>query len=98
MLLIPPTGTAMEFWDLLGLCLQQATAQDLGKQLVVAIPSPLIIERDHEEIGMLNCLQHRLPTRLLRHRITEWSREAVQNAGVEEKRLHRGRLLQEDIL
>src|SRR6266704_3058148 len=98
MLLIPPAGTAMEFWYRVRLYLLQAAAQHLGKQLVVAIPPPFIIERDHEEIGMLNCLQHRLPTRLLRHRITEWSREAVQNAGVEEKRLHRGRLLQEDIL
>ena len=88
----------MEFWDQFGLCLLQETAQRLGKQLVVAIPSSLVIERDHEEIGVLKPLQHYLPVRQFSHRIGEGSIHAIEDAGVQEKGLHCGRLLGEDFL
>src|SRR6266496_4357292 len=83
--LVPAAGTTMEFWDQFGLCLLQETAQRLGKQLVVAIPSSLVIERDHEEIGVLKPLQHYLPVRQFCHRIGEGSIHAIEDAGVQEK-------------
>src|SRR6266700_7376241 len=98
MLLVPPTGTTMELRYEFGLLLSQATTQHLGKQLVVAIPSSLVIERDHEEIGVLKPLQHYLPVRQFCHRIGEGSIHAIEDAGVQEKGLHCGRLLGEDFL
>ena len=43
-LLVPTTGPAVEFRNYRRLLLLQTAAQHLGKQVVVAVPLPFIVE------------------------------------------------------
>jgi hypothetical protein len=53
MLLIPGACTTVEFWHQGRLPALQGMAQRFGKELMVAIPEPLIIQWNEEEIGLL---------------------------------------------
>ena len=44
-----------------GLLLRGALAQELGKQVVVAIPAPLVVQRDDEQVGAFEEFQGLLP-------------------------------------
>ena len=66
-----------------GSALLQVAAQHLGKQVVVAVPAPLVVEGDHKQVRPLERFQHRLTPLLTRHRIAEWSAEAFQDTGVQ---------------
>src|SRR5437764_7395293 len=97
-LLVPGAGTAMQVGYPARFCLLQVAGEHLGKQVVVAVPSPLVIERDHKEIRFLERFQGCLSMFLTGHRLTEWSTEALQNRGGEQEFLHRRRLPQEYFL
>src|SRR6266508_3262803 len=60
--------------------------QDLGKQLVVAVPAPLIIQCDEEEIGALDRLQQLLAVRLARHRLAQRTAQAFKDRRTEQER------------
>ena len=45
---------------MVGLLVQQTRAQDVGEEMVVAIPLAPVVERDHEQVAALERLQHRL--------------------------------------
>ncbi len=47
-LLEPLTGSAVEGLNLIWVVLLQATVQQIAEQMVIAIPTPLIIERDQK--------------------------------------------------
>ena len=87
--LVPVTGTKMQDGWQRRLYLLQVAAQHLGKQVVVAVPVPLVVQRDHKQVRPLERFQHRLAPLLLCHRIAEWLAEAVQDRGVQEKLLQR---------
>jgi len=72
-------------------------AQHLGKQVVVAVPTSLVIKRDHKQVRPLERFQHGLAPLLTRHRIAERSAEALQETGAQEKLLHRSGLPREDL-
>ncbi len=57
MLLIPHAGMAMEFRNECEQCLTQAIAQHSGKEMMVAIPLPLVSRSNDEQIGLLPGLQ-----------------------------------------
>ena len=80
-----------------GSALLQVAAQHLGKQVVVAVPAPLVVEGDHKQVRPVERFQHRLAPLLTRHRIAERPAEALQDRGVQEKRLHRSRLPREHL-
>jgi hypothetical protein len=50
----------VEFWYKRRMFALQTMAQRFGKELVIAIPAPLIVQWNEEEIGLLYLLQHRL--------------------------------------
>src|SRR5215471_3325306 len=56
-LLEPAAGPAVQFRNHGRLCLPQTIAQSLGKQLMVAIPLPFIVERDQEQVAALEMRQ-----------------------------------------
>src|SRR5215469_14726429 len=92
MLLVPGTGTTMYVGNQSGFYLPEVTTQDFGKQVVVAVPAPLIVQGDYKQVRLLERFQHDLAPLLLCHRIAERSAEALQDAGVQQKLLHRRRL------
>ena len=73
-------------------------AQHLGKQVMVAVPAPLVVEGDHKQVRPLERFQHRLAPLLLCHRIAEWPAEALQDACVQQKLLHRSGLPREHLV
>src|SRR6266487_5420405 len=82
MLLVPGTGATMQFGNEGGFGLAQTAAQQVGKQVVVAVPLSLVVEG----------LQHCLALLVSCDRVTERAREALQNRGLQQKRLHCRRL------
>ncbi len=60
----------MQLGDLLRLGLPQANAQRIGKQGMVAVPAPLVIQRGNQHIGALQRLQHSLAFWLATYGIT----------------------------
>src|SRR5437764_2513096 len=78
---IPLTGTQVEGGNLLSLHLQQALAQGFSEEGMVAEPAALPIERHDKEVGPFELLQHLLASLLAEDRITEGSRESLQDAG-----------------
>src|SRR5258708_8065975 len=89
---VPGAGPAMQCWDERGLDLLEAAAQHLDKQVVVAVPAPLVIKRDYKQIGALECFQHRLPLLLFCHCLAEGAAELLQDSSTQQERLHRRRL------
>ena len=77
--------------------LLEVAAQHLGKQVVVAVPTPLLVQRGHKQVGPLEGLQYGLAPFLTGHRIAEWPAEALQETGMQEKLLHRGALPREHL-
>src|SRR5581483_9513131 len=49
-LLIPCTRSPVEFWHEHRMCALQKVAQCVSEELMIAIPAPLIIQRNEEEI------------------------------------------------
>ncbi len=87
-LLVPLAGVEVEVRNTCGPKLPQPTAQHLGKQVVVAIPLPPVIERDEEQIGPLHILQQCLTIITSAQSIIQRPAEAIKQAGLQEKALY----------
>jgi hypothetical protein len=60
--LLKPLGSPpMEDPDVDGPFLRQARSQDVGEQVVVAVPVPAVVQRNEEQVRPLQRLQHGLP-------------------------------------
>ena len=52
--LVPPAGAAVQLADLFGRsALSQRALQQVGEQVVIAIPPPFVVEGHHEQVGSL---------------------------------------------
>jgi hypothetical protein len=85
--LVPLTGATVPDRYLIGLCLSGSLAEQVSKQMVVAIPMALIIQGDHKEVGALEMLQDLVTGPLLsgsaswlsaENGITEWGSQAIE--------------------
>ena len=54
-LLVPDARPPVQLRNVVGLLVQQVRLQNVGKQLMVAIPLPAVIERDEEQVVLLEC-------------------------------------------
>ena len=66
--------------------------------MVIAVPASLLVQRDHKQVRTVEGFQHRLTPLLVGDRITECTTEALQDRGVQQKRLHGGGLPREHLL
>src|SRR6266545_1267891 len=92
---VPGTRFVMEralFW------LGYLGAEEIGEERVVAIPAAFVVERDQEEIGLLQIGQNRLAIVLLGDGIAERRAEAIENRGLAQEGADLGRLLPQDFL
>ena len=94
----------MQEWQPLRLELLGTAAQHLGKQLVIAIPAPLPIERNQEQVLTLQLVQHQLAVGGIRRRIVaeqegiaERAGQLIEDGGVQQEALDMARLLLEHI-
>ena len=81
-LLVPPAGATMQGRDQRGGRLLQALAQDLDKQVMVAIPLPFVIEGGQEQIGMLQEIELCLAFVRCTHSIAQRRAQSFQDAGL----------------
>ena len=77
LLLIPAAGSQVEVGHQRLISLLQARAQGLGKQVVIAIPVPLVIQRDDKKVGLLQRGKPRLALLLASHCGTEGATELL---------------------
>ncbi len=73
----PSAGCGVQLTDAVGMPGGQTGAQRVGEQVVVAIPPPLVVQRDDEQIPALKGLQHRLTVGTTGQRVTEAARHLV---------------------
>ena len=98
-LLVPQAGPPVVAGNLLcsglSLVLVQALPQQIGEEPVVAIPAPLVVERDDEEVGLVERLQRGLPGRrgVARDGVAEGAAQAIQDRRLQQKFLNAGGLL-----
>ncbi len=59
-LLVPRTGSAVQFRHQTASLPLQALPQQVGKKMVIAIPAPLVIQGNDKEVAAFEILQHRL--------------------------------------
>ena len=83
--LVPLTGPSVQLRSTLGLLVFEMSLQDVGEQVVIAVPATLIVERNDEEIPPLQGAQHRLAVASLGDSVTERAVHPFEDAGVQEK-------------
>ncbi len=98
-LALPPgAGAPMQAGDVVGMLVEQPRAEEIGEQVVVAVPAPPIVERDEEQVRPFERLEHRRPAGPAGHRVTQGSGEPVQDRGQEEELAIGVRLTLEDLV
>ncbi|MBV9796655.1 MAG: L,D-transpeptidase [Solirubrobacterales bacterium] len=86
---IPAPGAPMQLRDELGLAAAKLGARVLSEQVVIPVGQPLLVERDHEQVGPLQLAQRRAGADLGAapggQRIAQRSGQFVEHAGVQEE-------------
>src|SRR5437588_2652617 len=85
-LFVPGAGTTMQFGHQRGLSLLEAALEHLCKQVVIAVPASLLVQRDHKQVGPVEGFQHRLAPLRAGDGVTERTTEALQDRGMQQKR------------
>ena len=96
--LVPRRGARVQPGDLAGMEDPQAGPEDLREQRVVAIPGPLVVERDDQQVGALQLLQAPLAVRLARDGVAQRPAQAVEDRRAHEEVLGLGRQPGKDLL
>jgi hypothetical protein len=75
----------VQLWSTLGLLVFEMSLQDVGEQVVIAVPTTLVVERNDEEVSPLEGAQHRLAVASPGDGIAEWAIQPFKDAGVQEE-------------
>ncbi len=81
----PGAGAAVQLGHVVGMLVEQAGPEQVGEQVVVAVPAPPVVERDEEQVGALERLEHRRPARAAGDRVAQRAGEPVEDGGPEEE-------------
>ena len=97
---IPAAGPDVQAGHVVRLLLVQTLPQQLAKEVVVAIPAPLVVQRDDEEVGAFEVGQGFLPGcgGVLQDGIAQRATQAVEYGGAQQKGLNAGGLPLEHFL
>ena len=75
----------MQVRYLVGLLVEQARLQHVGKEVVVAIPPAAVVERDQEQVPSVQRLQHGLAAVLPGDGIAQRAAQPVQDGGLQQE-------------
>ena len=75
----------MQVRHLVGTFGEQASVQDVGEQVVVAVPGALPVERDKKEVAALEVLQHPGAVGATGDSVTQRTGESVEDGGAEQE-------------
>src|SRR5438105_464869 len=80
-------------WD----ALAQSLSQQVREEMVIAVPMPLVVQGDDEQVGAVEQFQGGLPGSggVEQNGITQRTAQALQDRGAQQKRLDAFRLLLE---
>ena len=84
-LLVPCACPPVQTRYLIGLLRHQVNTEDIGKKVVIAIPVAPVIQRDDKEVAPLQGFQPFASSRLSGDHITQWTAQAVEDGGLEQK-------------
>ena len=84
-LLVPETRPPVQIGNVVGLLVQQACSQHVGKQMVIAVPVASIVERDQEQIPSLDRLERGLAAVLAGDRIAQGAGQPAQDGGLQQE-------------
>ena len=83
--LVPFTGPSMKFESTLRLFVFEVRPEDVGEEVVIAVPTALIVERDNKEVSTLESTYHRFAIATSDDGIAEWPAQPIKNAGVQKE-------------
>ena len=63
----------------------QARAQDVGEEVVIAVPAAPVVERDQEQVPPLQRVQHGLAIAALGHGVAQRAAQPVQDRGLQQE-------------
>ncbi len=81
----PLAGADVQFGYICPLLLQSlALAQKAGKEMVIAVPTPLVVQWDDKQVGAFEIFQRLLPGGggIHRHGVTQRPTQAVEDGGL----------------
>ena len=84
-LLVPVARPPVQVPDPVGLLVQQVRLQDVGEQVVVAVPAPAVVERHQEQVGPVEGLQHRLAVVLAGDGVAQRAAQPAQDRGLQQE-------------
>src|SRR5438132_7563071 len=84
---VPCTRSSVQTRHTVGLLVEQACMQHVCKEVVVAIPTSTIVQRDYEQVRPLQRLQHGLPSPIVQpgYGIAQRATQTFEDGGVLEK-------------
>src|SRR5690606_25022276 len=82
---VPVARAAAKAFDEGGMLPPPACAQGLGEEVVIAVPPPVVVEWDEEEIGVVEPLEGLLTVAPSGEGVAQRARELLQRAGEEEE-------------
>lgn len=77
---------------------RQTGTQSIGEEVVVAVPPPLVVERNDEQVPALEGLQHRLTVGTTSQGIAETIGHLLEHTRVKQKLAHPVRLPAQNLL
>ena len=99
---IPVARTTVQLSDITcgAAGLVQALAEQIGEEVVIAVPAPFVVEGDEEQVGAFEILEGCLPgsRRVAQNGITQWAAQLVEDRRAHQERLHALRLSLQDLL
>jgi hypothetical protein len=57
--------------------------QNVREEVVVAVPAAAVVERDHEQVGAVQRLEHGLPAVLAGDGVAQGAAQPVQDGGLQ---------------
>ena len=97
-LVIPAAGAGVEVGDLCAPLVEEMGAQHLSEQVVVAVPAADAVQRDEEQVGPVQMLEHVLTVGVAGDDFAQRSAQPVQDGGLQQEVAHRRRLSAEHLL
>src|SRR6266508_823549 len=85
MLLVPRARAPMQRSELIGLLCYQMSRENLGKQVVIAIPLAPVIQRNDKEVAAMERLQPRTAVVLAGDGIAQRATQPFENGGLEQE-------------
>ena len=101
---VPAGGLTMQPWEIAWPLVEQVRVQDVSEEVVVAVPAPVAVERDEEQVRPVQGLEHR-PAALAADAlwlgaecVAQRSGELIEDRGVEKEAAYVVGLSTEDLV